>query len=194
MYMYISLILGHSSLGSGPWILLEDLSLVFSDVEVERASSKHSHKKRKLADGREKTMVSVLLDISLSSSSLRVSTGREWTLDYLTQADTVDLNWSMKFKKSGIHYLIQTDYVNERKWNSERDEMIKARWLAFMFFFLLLSWPSLSSKAKEKCFSTRCFSCNQSINQSILWCCHSFLLMNHRNTPWQTEWMNIWSN
>lgn len=64
-------------MGSGPWILLEDLSLVFSDIEVERASSKHTHKKRKLADGREKTMVSVLLDIFLITLSVRVSTNRE---------------------------------------------------------------------------------------------------------------------
>uniref|UniRef100_A0A3Q0S4Y8 Integrator complex subunit 10 n=1 Tax=Amphilophus citrinellus TaxID=61819 RepID=A0A3Q0S4Y8_AMPCI len=41
---------------SGPWILVEDLSSVYSDVEVERGALKHAHKKRKLADGREKTM------------------------------------------------------------------------------------------------------------------------------------------
>ncbi|XP_062405720.1 integrator complex subunit 10 isoform X3 [Sardina pilchardus] len=62
-YLYVSVVQpslfhGHSSLGSGPWILLEDLSMVFSDIEVERASGKHAHKKRKLADGREKTMSS----------------------------------------------------------------------------------------------------------------------------------------
>ncbi len=45
---------GHASLSSCPWVLLEDLSSVYTDVEVER---KHTHKKRKLADGREKTMV-----------------------------------------------------------------------------------------------------------------------------------------
>ncbi|ROL41153.1 Integrator complex subunit 10 [Anabarilius grahami] len=44
---------GHASLSSCPWVLLEDLSSVYTDVEVER---KHAHKKRKLADGREKTM------------------------------------------------------------------------------------------------------------------------------------------
>lgn len=42
---------------SGPWILVEDLSSVYSDVDVDRAALKHAHKKRKLADGREKTMV-----------------------------------------------------------------------------------------------------------------------------------------
>ncbi|XP_063044499.1 integrator complex subunit 10 isoform X2 [Engraulis encrasicolus] len=62
-YLYVSVIQpslfhGHSSLGAGPWIMLEDLSLVFSDIELEKASSKHAHKKRKLADGREKTMSS----------------------------------------------------------------------------------------------------------------------------------------
>ncbi len=48
---------GHASLSSCPWVLLEDLSSVYTDVEVER---KHTHKKRKLADGREKTMVSLM--------------------------------------------------------------------------------------------------------------------------------------
>lgn len=48
---------GVNGLSSGPWILVEDLSSVYSDVEVERGTVKHSHKKRKLADGREKTMV-----------------------------------------------------------------------------------------------------------------------------------------
>ncbi|XP_026137075.1 integrator complex subunit 10 isoform X1 [Carassius auratus] len=50
-----SLFQGHTSLSSCPWVLLEDLSGVYTDVEVER---KHTHKKRKLADGREKTMSS----------------------------------------------------------------------------------------------------------------------------------------
>uniref|UniRef100_A0A8C5CP53 Integrator complex subunit 10 n=1 Tax=Gadus morhua TaxID=8049 RepID=A0A8C5CP53_GADMO len=44
-----------SGVNSGPWILLEDLSLVYSDLEAERAPGKHGHKKRKMADGREKT-------------------------------------------------------------------------------------------------------------------------------------------
>ncbi|XP_076844514.1 integrator complex subunit 10 isoform X1 [Brachyhypopomus gauderio] len=61
-YLYVSavqpsLFQGHNSLGSTPWVLLEDLSGVFNDVEVERSSGKHAHKKRKLADGREKTVV-----------------------------------------------------------------------------------------------------------------------------------------
>lgn len=46
-----------NALSSGPWILVEDLSSVYNDVEVERGALKHAHKKRKLADGREKTMV-----------------------------------------------------------------------------------------------------------------------------------------
>lgn len=36
---------------------MEDLSSVYNDVEVERGVVKHTHKKRKLTDGREKTMV-----------------------------------------------------------------------------------------------------------------------------------------
>lgn len=48
---------GVSALNSGPWILVEDLSSVYNDVEVERGGVKHAHKKRKLTDGREKTMV-----------------------------------------------------------------------------------------------------------------------------------------
>lgn len=48
---------GVNALSSGPWILVEDLSLVYNDVEMDRGVAKHAHKKRKLADGREKTMV-----------------------------------------------------------------------------------------------------------------------------------------
>lgn len=47
---------GVSALNSGPWILVEDLSSVYNDTEVERGV-KHAHKKRKLTEGREKTMV-----------------------------------------------------------------------------------------------------------------------------------------
>uniref|UniRef100_A0A671RI38 Integrator complex subunit 10 n=1 Tax=Sinocyclocheilus anshuiensis TaxID=1608454 RepID=A0A671RI38_9TELE len=50
-----SLFQGQFTRLSCPWVLLEDLSSVYTDVEVER---KHTHKKRKLADGREKTMSS----------------------------------------------------------------------------------------------------------------------------------------
>lgn len=41
-------------------VLLEDISNVYGDVEIDR--NKHIHKKRKLAEGREKTMV-ILSDI-----------------------------------------------------------------------------------------------------------------------------------
>ncbi|XP_074529997.1 integrator complex subunit 10 isoform X2 [Halichoeres trimaculatus] len=62
-FLYVSaiqpaLFQGVNALSSGPWILVEDLSLVYNDVEVERGAAKHAHKKRKLADGREKTMSS----------------------------------------------------------------------------------------------------------------------------------------
>ncbi|KAM3866710.1 integrator complex subunit 10-like [Diretmus argenteus] len=62
-YLYVltvqpTLFQGVSALSSGPWILLEDLSSVYNDVEMERGALKHGHKKRKLADGREKTMSS----------------------------------------------------------------------------------------------------------------------------------------
>ena len=43
-----------------PLVLLEDVSNVYGDVEIDR--NKHIHKKRKLAEGREKTMV-ILCDI-----------------------------------------------------------------------------------------------------------------------------------
>ncbi|XP_023131473.2 integrator complex subunit 10 isoform X2 [Amphiprion ocellaris] len=62
-FLYVSavqpaLFHGVSALSSGPWILVEDLSSVYSDVELDRGGVKHAHKKRKLADGREKTMSS----------------------------------------------------------------------------------------------------------------------------------------
>ncbi|GAA6235829.1 integrator complex subunit 10 isoform X1 [Lates japonicus] len=62
-FLYVSavqpaLFQGVNALSAGPWILVEDLSSVYNDVEVERGAVKHAHKKRKLADGREKTMSS----------------------------------------------------------------------------------------------------------------------------------------
>lgn len=54
MCLYLA---GVNALNLGPWILVEDLSLVYNDVDLERGAVKHAHKKRKLADGREKTMV-----------------------------------------------------------------------------------------------------------------------------------------
>ncbi|XP_034739694.1 integrator complex subunit 10 isoform X2 [Etheostoma cragini] len=62
-FLYVSavqpaLFQGVNTLSSGPWILVEDLSLVYNDVEGERGAVKHAHKKRKLPDGREKTMSS----------------------------------------------------------------------------------------------------------------------------------------
>lgn len=57
-WMLCSCLAGVNGLNSGPWVLVEDLSSVYNDVEVERGAVKHAHKKRKLADGREKTMVS----------------------------------------------------------------------------------------------------------------------------------------
>lgn len=55
--MSCSCLAGVNGLNSGPWVLVEDLSSVYNDVEVERGV-KHAHKKRKLTDSREKTMVS----------------------------------------------------------------------------------------------------------------------------------------
>ncbi|KAM7000049.1 integrator complex subunit 10 isoform 2-T2 [Tautogolabrus adspersus] len=62
-FLYVSavqpaLFQGVNALSFGPWILVEDLSSVYNDMEVERGATKHVHKKRKLADGREKTMSS----------------------------------------------------------------------------------------------------------------------------------------
>uniref|UniRef100_A0A8C4E0U5 Integrator complex subunit 10 n=1 Tax=Dicentrarchus labrax TaxID=13489 RepID=A0A8C4E0U5_DICLA len=62
-FLYVSavqpaLFQGVNVLSLGPWILVEDLSSVYNGVEVERGAVKHAHKKRKLADGREKTMSS----------------------------------------------------------------------------------------------------------------------------------------
>uniref|UniRef100_A0A8C9VAC3 Integrator complex subunit 10 n=1 Tax=Scleropages formosus TaxID=113540 RepID=A0A8C9VAC3_SCLFO len=61
-YLYVStvqpsLFQAHCSPGTGPWILVEDLSSVYSEVDLEK-SAKHAHKKCKLADSREKTVSS----------------------------------------------------------------------------------------------------------------------------------------
>ncbi|XP_054647908.1 integrator complex subunit 10 isoform X2 [Dunckerocampus dactyliophorus] len=62
-FLYVStvqpaLFQGVNTLNLGPWILVEDLSSVYNDLDLERGTVKHTHKKRKMADGREKTMSS----------------------------------------------------------------------------------------------------------------------------------------
>ncbi|XP_037116740.1 integrator complex subunit 10 isoform X1 [Syngnathus acus] len=62
-FLYVStvqpaLFQGVNTLNLGPWILVEDFSSVYTDVDVERVTVKHSHKRRKMADGREKTISS----------------------------------------------------------------------------------------------------------------------------------------
>ncbi|XP_028739682.1 integrator complex subunit 10 isoform X11 [Peromyscus leucopus] len=51
-----SLFQGPNAPSQAPLVLLEDVANVYGDVEIDR--SKHIHKKRKLAEGREKTMQS----------------------------------------------------------------------------------------------------------------------------------------
>ncbi|XP_068931886.1 integrator complex subunit 10 isoform X5 [Petaurus breviceps papuanus] len=60
-YQYVSsiqpsLFQGPNSPSQVPLVLLEDVSNVYGDIEIDR--NKHIHKKRKLAEGREKTMQS----------------------------------------------------------------------------------------------------------------------------------------
>ncbi|XP_044519463.1 integrator complex subunit 10 isoform X4 [Gracilinanus agilis] len=60
-YQYVSsiqpsLFQGPNTPSQVPLVLLEDVSNVYGDVEIDR--NKHIHKKRKLAEGREKTMQS----------------------------------------------------------------------------------------------------------------------------------------
>ncbi|XP_061581205.1 integrator complex subunit 10 isoform X1 [Cololabis saira] len=62
-FLYVSavqpaLFQGVNAMSSGPWILVEDMSSVYTDVELDKGSAKHVQKKRKLAEGREKTMSS----------------------------------------------------------------------------------------------------------------------------------------
>ncbi|XP_012737624.2 integrator complex subunit 10 isoform X4 [Fundulus heteroclitus] len=81
-YLYVSavqpsLFQGVGAMTSGPWILVEDLSSVYSDVEVDRAALKHAHKKRKLADGREKTIVRTDLKSSGRQKTLHSSDDEE---------------------------------------------------------------------------------------------------------------------
>ncbi|XP_019730446.1 integrator complex subunit 10 isoform X4 [Hippocampus comes] len=62
-FLYVSnvqpaLFQGVSTLNLSPWILVEDFSSVYNDVDAERGTVKHTHKKRKMADGREKTISS----------------------------------------------------------------------------------------------------------------------------------------
>lgn len=55
--------LGPNATNQIPLVLLEDVSNVYGDTDIDRG--KHVHKKRKLAEGREKTMVILLMSINV---------------------------------------------------------------------------------------------------------------------------------
>lgn len=54
----LSLNPGPNAPNQTPLVLLEDVPNIYGDTDIDR--NKHIHKKRKLAEGREKTMVTFL--------------------------------------------------------------------------------------------------------------------------------------
>jgi len=62
----LSLNPGPNAPNQAPLVLLEDVTNIYGDTDIDR--NKHIHKKRKLAEGREKTMVTSL-DIFLPHKS-----------------------------------------------------------------------------------------------------------------------------
>lgn len=57
-WINLSLNPGPNAPNQAPLVLLEDVTNIYGDADLDR--NKHIHKKRKLAEGREKTMVTFL--------------------------------------------------------------------------------------------------------------------------------------
>ncbi|XP_056625026.1 integrator complex subunit 10 isoform X1 [Triplophysa dalaica] len=119
-----SLIHSQSSVSVCPWVLLEDLLCVYTDVEVER---KHAHKKRKLADGREKTMSSDEEDVLCKGRGrhIQVNTSEMsgWA-ETLEHFRTARESWELLHS----HQSLETEFVKMcTAWRTET-------WLWFRIF------------------------------------------------------------
>uniref|UniRef100_A0A673JGE4 Integrator complex subunit 10 n=1 Tax=Sinocyclocheilus rhinocerous TaxID=307959 RepID=A0A673JGE4_9TELE len=123
-----SLFQGHASLSSCPWVLLEDLSSVYTDVEVER---KHTHKKRKLADGREKTMSSDDEDMLVKGRGRHIVVNKAempgWA-ETLEHFRTARESWDLLHS----HQSLETEFLK-----------ICSAWKTEMWIFSSLSFSSI---------------------------------------------------
>ncbi|XP_068069265.1 integrator complex subunit 10 isoform X2 [Danio rerio] len=168
-----SLFQGHSSLSSGPWVLLEDLSSVYADVEVER---KHTHKKRKLADGREKTMSSDDEDVLAKGRGRHIVVSKSEMLNWAETLDhfrTARESWDLLHS----HPSLEAEFAKIcSAWKTEM-------WLWFRIFLTdMIIYQGQYRKALSSLalMSSLQLQQNQNQNQNSLQTGSSSSLENHR--------------
>ncbi|KAF3825419.1 hypothetical protein GH733_005401 [Mirounga leonina] len=87
-----SLFQGPNAPSQVPLVLLEDVSNVYGDIEIDH--NKHIHKKRKLAEGREKTMLANSIEVLESFKLARESWELLYSLEFLDKEFTrICLAW-----------------------------------------------------------------------------------------------------
>uniref|UniRef100_A0A8C6AK77 Integrator complex subunit 10 n=1 Tax=Monodon monoceros TaxID=40151 RepID=A0A8C6AK77_MONMO len=93
------------SLFQGSTVLLEDISNVYGDVEIDR--SKHIHKKRKLAEGREKTMSSDDEDCSAKGRN------RHIVVNKAELANSIEVLESFKLARESWELLYSLEFLDK---------------------------------------------------------------------------------
>ncbi|XP_070454769.1 integrator complex subunit 10 isoform X6 [Equus przewalskii] len=100
-----SLFQGPNAPSQVPLVLLEDVSNVYGDVEIDR--NKHIHKKRKLAEGREKTMSSDDEDCSAKGRN------RHIVVNKAELANSIEVLESFKLARESWELLSSLDSLDK---------------------------------------------------------------------------------
>ncbi|XP_072619467.1 integrator complex subunit 10 isoform X8 [Vulpes vulpes] len=100
-----SLFQGPNAPSQVPLVLLEDVSNVYGDVEIDR--NKHIHKKRKLAEGREKTMSSDDEDCSAKGRN------RHIIVNKAELANSIEVLDSFKLARESWELLYSLEFLDK---------------------------------------------------------------------------------
>uniref|UniRef100_A0A8D0W222 Integrator complex subunit 10 n=1 Tax=Sus scrofa TaxID=9823 RepID=A0A8D0W222_PIG len=100
-----SLFQGPNAPSQVPLVLLEDVANVYGDVEVDR--NKHIHKKRKLAEGREKTMSSDDEDCSTKGRN------RHIVVNKAELANSIEVLESFKLARESWELLCSLEFLDK---------------------------------------------------------------------------------
>ncbi|XP_022354409.1 integrator complex subunit 10 isoform X8 [Enhydra lutris kenyoni] len=100
-----SLFQGPNAPSQVPLVLLEDVSNVYGDVEIDR--NKHIHKKRKLAEGREKTMSSDDEDCSAKGRN------RHIVVNKAELANSIEVLESFKLARESWELLYSLEFLDK---------------------------------------------------------------------------------
>ncbi|KAM8785518.1 integrator complex subunit 10 isoform 2-T2 [Rhynchonycteris naso] len=111
-----SLFQGPSSPSQVPLVLLEDVANVYGDVEIDR--NKHIHKKRKLAEGREKTMMKskrsgTLLQSSDDEDCSVKGRNRHIIINKAELANSIEVLESFKLARESWELLYSLEFLDK---------------------------------------------------------------------------------